>query len=92
MKRAHTWKAHCSCKAAKHLFVIRSRGCEDEGSDRASRGGKGQSKHNPLSSKVWVGGEHKAYDFGYSSQVRKTQKESSMATRTVVPDKTGNHI
>lgn len=65
---------------------------EDEGNDRASRGGKGQSKHNPLSSKVWVGGELKADDFGYSSQVRKTQKESAMATRTVVPDKNRNQI
>lgn len=48
--------------------------------------------HNPLSSKVWVGGELKEDDFGYSSQVRKTQKESAMATRTVVPDKNRNQI
>ena len=65
---------------------------EDEGNNRASRGGKGQAKHNRLSSKVWVGGEHKADDFGYSRQVRKTQKESGMATRTVVPDKNRNQI
>lgn len=69
----------------------------------ASTGGEGNNTELPeetrssvrtilFSSKVWVGGEYNADDFGCSSQVRKTQEESAVASRTVVPDKNRNQI